>query len=56
MRDDLILAVAMLFTVGFALAVFGGYNTAAAWLAGGLAVVGVIKIVVVIADALSPDH
>jgi hypothetical protein len=56
MRDDLILGTAMVFTVGFALAVFGGYNSAAAWFAGGLALVGTVKIVLVISDALSPDH
>jgi hypothetical protein len=56
MLDDFILGLAMVFTVGFALAVFAGYNTAAAWLAAGLAVVGVVKIALVIADAVSPDH
>jgi hypothetical protein len=46
----------MVFTVGFALAAFAEYETAAAWLAGGLAAVGLIKIVTIVVSALAPDY
>ena len=56
MVDDLILGLAMIFTVGFALAAFADYDALAAWLAGGLAAVGLVKIVAIVISALAPDY
>lgn len=56
MRDDLILGIAMTLTLGFTAAVFTGYDVAAAWLASGLALVGIIRLVLIVLEALSPDY
>lgn len=56
MRDDLILGIAMILTLGFTAAVFTSNDVAAAWLAGGLAIVGIARLILIVVDALSPDH
>jgi hypothetical protein len=56
MRDDLILGIAMTLTLGFTAAVFTGNDVLAAWLAGALAIVGIVRLVLIVVEALSPDY
>ena len=46
----------MVLTLGFTAAVFTGYDVAAAWLAAALALVGIIRLVLIVVEALSPDY
>jgi hypothetical protein len=55
-RDDLILGIAMTLTIGFTIAVFTDRDAAAAWLAAGLVIIGIVKLIVIVVDALSPDY
>lgn len=56
MLDDLLVGVAMVLTLGFGAAALLGNDALAAWCALGLAVFGVIRLVGIIFDAVSPRY
>jgi hypothetical protein len=56
MLGDLVVLAAFLLTAGFGAAAWYGQDELAAWLAGGLAIASVLRLVTLIADAYWPDE
>jgi hypothetical protein len=53
---DVVVAVAFVLAVGFVIAAFFAGDTLTAWLAGGLAIAGVLRIVTLIVEVISPEQ
>ncbi len=56
MLSDLVVGAALFLTAGFGAAAWYGQDELAAWLAGGLAIAGVLRLATLISDAYWPDH
>ena len=56
MLIDAIVGVALVLTLGFGYAAYIGSDELAAWLAGGLAVAGLLRLCTIVTDVYWPDH
>lgn len=53
---DVVVAVALALATAFAVTAFLGFDAAAAWLAAALAIAGIVRLGVILVEALSPDY
>lgn len=53
---DVIVGAALMLTLAFAATAFLGMEQAAAWLAGGLVVAGVVRLGVIVVESASADY
>ena len=53
---DVVVLLAFVLTIAFAVMAFMGMNEAAAWLAGALILAGLVRLGVIFAESVTPDY